>query len=163
MLHKRVITLFLLIFLASISLIFAEDIPYGTGLWDAGSYGNHRVVIRIQKKTDAVWVHIPWRRRDYNPEKKNVIIVDAKTGDTVKNVCRIEINREFGDLVFQPKTVPGEYYVYYLPFEMKGRSNYPSVTYPEPGQTAELEWLHQHGLTAGSLSGKKRKNFLDLY
>ncbi|MCK4646138.1 MAG: hypothetical protein KAU46_07785, partial [Candidatus Aminicenantes bacterium] len=159
MLHKRVIPLFLLIFLASISLVFAEDIPYGTGSWDADSYGNHRVVIRIQKKTDAVWIHIPWRRRDYDPEKKNVIIVDAKTGDKIKNIFRIEINREFGDLVFQPKTVPGEYYVYYLPFEMKGRSNYPRVTYPEPGQTTESEWLNQHGLTVGSLSGKKRKNF----
>lgn len=157
--HNKVITLFLFIFLASINLIFAEDIPYGTGSWDAGSYGNHRAVIMVKKKTDAVWVRIPWRRRDFNPEKKNVIIVDAKTGDKVINICRIEINREFGDLVFQPMTVPGEYYVYYLPFEMKGRSNYPTVTYPEPGQTSELEWLNQHSLTAGSLSGIKRKKF----
>ena len=31
------------------------------------------------------------------------------------NVARAGINRESADLVFQPATVPGEYYVYYRP------------------------------------------------
>ena len=75
------------------------------------------------------------------------------------NICRVEINREFGDLIFQPQTVPGEYYVYYMPFVMSGRSNYPTVTYPEPEQTADRDWLESHELTQDKLSGLKKDAF----
>ena len=59
---------------------------------------------------------------------------------------------EVGDIVFQPKTVPGDYYVYYLISQMEGRSNYPTVTYPAPDLTYESSWIKKHGLPAGSLS-----------
>ena len=35
---------------------------YGTGTWDAATLGNHRVVLKVGEKADAVWAHIPWRR-----------------------------------------------------------------------------------------------------
>lgn len=116
--------------------IQAAEIPYGTGSWDTDKYGNHRVVIHVAEKTDAVLVHIPWRRRDSNPEKKNIILIDAKTQSRIKNMCPVNINQEFGDLVFQPVTAPGDTYVYYRPYQMSGRSNYPTVVYPEPEHTA---------------------------
>ncbi len=47
--------------------------------WDANSLGNHRVVIDVSRATGAVAVHIPWRRRDLDPQKKKVILIDAKT------------------------------------------------------------------------------------
>jgi hypothetical protein len=124
----------------------SEIARYGTGTWDADLYGNHRVVIRVSEKADAVWAHIPWRRRDINPEKKNVIFVDAGTGNRVKNVCPVSVTREAGDFVLQPSTAPGEYYVYYRPNIMAGRSNYPKVAYPEMEITADEEWLKRHGL-----------------
>ncbi|MGD8535353.1 MAG: DUF6067 family protein, partial [Candidatus Aminicenantes bacterium] len=155
-------TLVWILFITSLSpslSLFAEEIPYGTGSWDSDSLGNHRVVLRVNKKADAVWAHIQWRRRDTDPERKNVILIDAKIGSRVRNVCRVEINREFGDLIFQPQTVPGEYYVYYMPFVMSGRSNYPTVTYPEPEKTAETEWLERHALTEDKLSELKKSSF----
>ena len=138
------------------SLLFAAIVPaqqvrYGTGTWEAESLGNHRAVVRVDAKADAVWVHVPWRRRDAQPEKKEVLIVDAATGAVLKNVVRLAVNREFGDLIFQPATTPGDYFVYYLPYQTKGRSNYPSVVYPEPSAEAEAEWLNRNGLTGGAL------------
>ncbi len=119
---------------------------YGTGNWDAKTYGNHRAVIRVAQQADAVFVSIPWRRRDLDPEKKHIVIVDAATQRRVRNVVRLEVNREFGDLAFQPVSGPGEYQVYYLPNRMEGRSNYPTVTYPGPEDTADPAWCARNGL-----------------
>jgi len=79
--------------------------------------GNHRAIVRVTEKADAVWVRIPWRRCDPQPETKDVRIFDAATGKRITNVVRVSIRPEYGDLVFQPATVPGIYEVYYLPYE----------------------------------------------
>ena len=119
-------------------------IPYTTGTWDADTLGNHRVVLEVAAPADAVRARIPWRRRDTNPEKKNLIVVDAQSGARVANVARVAITREAGDLVFQPTSGKGRYFVYYLPNVGSGRSNYPKIVYPEPEQTAQADWLAKH-------------------
>jgi hypothetical protein len=147
----RIKTILFLLFTGSFlaglcGTLLAEKITYGTGTWDAEKYGNHRIILHVKNPADAVWAHIPWRRRDNHPENKNLILVDAKTEKRIKNLFRGEINREFGDIIFQPKTIPGDYYVYYMPNEMTGRSNYPTVIYPKPEKTAETAWLKKHRL-----------------
>ncbi len=129
-----------------------QAIPYGTGNWDEDSCGNHRAVLQVNEKAEAVWAHVPWRRRDWNPDQKEAVLIDARTEKRVLNLCRININREFGDFVFQPTSGPGDYHLYYMPYQMSGRSNYPTVTYPEPEKTADPEWLQSHGLTQDALS-----------
>ncbi len=124
-----------------------SEVSYGTATWDAERYGNHRVVIRVKDKAEAVWIHIPWRRRDLEPEKKNVIFVDASTGVRITNICPVAVNREYGDFVFEPATASGDYYLYYLPNEMRGRSNYPTVVYPAFESTADEAWLAKNGLS----------------
>ena len=119
---------------------------YGTGTWDAGLYGNHRAVIRVSGRARVVRVRIPWRRRDLNPDKKKVVFVDAATGREVRNVCPLDVDREAGDFAFEPATAPGDYYVYYLPNILQGRSNYPTAVYPEAAFEAEPEWLRESGL-----------------
>lgn len=84
---------------------------YGTGTWNADSLGNHRVVVSVDQPSDAVLALIQWRRKDFNPENKDLIVIDAKTGKRITNVCRFQINREKGEVVFQPQTVPGDYYI----------------------------------------------------
>ncbi|MBK6283301.1 MAG: hypothetical protein IPF54_12195 [Draconibacterium sp.] len=142
------ITTFFILFFSLLTLVvnaqenkFLNPELYGTGFWDADSLGNHRAVIKVENTTDVVLAHIQWRRRDFNPEEKTIIIVDAKTGKQIKNVLPVNINREFGDILFQPVTTPGEYYVYYLKHFMHGRSNYPKVTYPGFESKAEKSWL----------------------
>ncbi len=123
-----------------------QDVPFTTGSWDEEAFGNHRAVIHVAEPAPAVRVSIPWRRRDFNPQDKKIIVTDAATGIHIKNVIRVNISRESGTLIFQPRTVPGDYYVYYLVNEMTGRSNYPTVVYPEPEYTADAEWLEKYGL-----------------
>ena len=128
-----------------------DGIPYRTGTWDSDTLGNHRVVLRVDAAGDAVRVHIPWRRRDTDPEKKKIVVTDPK-GVPVDNLLRVVVNREYGDLVFQPIGGPGEYDVYDMPYEGSGRSNYPRVTYPEPVDTAAETWMRRNGLSRPPLA-----------
>ncbi|HMA41899.1 MAG TPA: glycoside hydrolase domain-containing protein, partial [Gemmatimonadales bacterium] len=89
----------------------------------------------------AVRVRIPWRRRDEQPEAKRIVIVAAATGVRVANVMAVAVNREYGDLVFEPTAGPGDYYVYYMPYQGTFRSNYPRITYRPPDSTAAPAWL----------------------
>lgn len=122
----------------------ATDAAPATPTWDADTLGNHRVVLDVAAAADAVRARIPWRRRDANPDQKNLIVIDAQTGARVENVLRVSITREAGDIVFQPTSGRGRYYVYYLPYAMLGRTNYPQVEYPKPEQTARPDWLARY-------------------
>ena len=113
--------------------------PYGVGDWPE-KFGNHRARIQVGEKADAVWVHIPWRRRDADPQDKEIIVIDATTNKRVENVLRVRIDRESGDLLFQPATAPGEYHVYYMPFRTHGCCWWPTTVYPAPTDTADAEW-----------------------
>jgi hypothetical protein len=127
-----------------------QKLNYGIGPCWPRELGDIRCELQVSDKADAVWAHIPWRRRDPMPEKKAVILVDAKTNETVNNLATITINREFGDLVFQPETVPGNYYLYYLPHEAETVPWAYSIAYRSPRVTAEPAWLARHLLVAGS-------------
>lgn len=157
---KKPINQSVFIFLFSILLstapsVMAQDkINYETGKWDfpipggRGEYqslGTQRAVVKISNSTDAVLAHIPWRRRDFTPEDVEVLVYDATSGEKISNVYRMDINREYGDLVFQPKTVPGEYYLYYMPFTSSG-GPYPKVFYDKPKTTANQSWLKRNKL-----------------
>ena len=122
-------------------LLFAVAAVSLAQTWDRDRLGNHRAVLRVTANADAVRAHIPWRRRDSEPEKKSLIVVDERTGREISNVSLIEINREFGDIIFEPVSGPGAYYVYYLPYVISGRTNYPTVTYPKLRNAASAEWL----------------------
>ncbi len=154
-------TFFLLLFglPAFAGILAAGEVLHGTGQWEPEGLGNHRAVIRVEVKATAVRAHIPWRRRDANPEKKQVLIIDASTGKPVTNIARIEITRESGDVVFEPRTVPGDYFVYYEPYQTKGRTNYPTVAYPEPEETADLAWLGRNGLNGAGRTKSNIKHF----
>ena len=146
--------LFTLFCLFAYSSLQAQAVPtdelYGGGIWNADSLGNHRVIVSVDKPADAVLATIDWRRRDLNPEAKNLIVVDAATGERITNVCRFTIDRERGEVVFQPQTVPGEYYIYYLKNVMSGSPYYPTVNYPAFENTASADWVKKN-----KLSGKK--------
>ena len=114
--------------------------PHSLAAWDALAYGHHRAVVHVDGPADAVVAEIAWRRPDAKPEEKDVIVVDAATGLRVAEVARLEITRERGVLAFRPATAPGDYYLYYRPFQMTGRSNYPKVEYPRPVDWADAAW-----------------------
>ena len=143
-------SLIALLLMSVFTTLDAQNVPvpelYGVGTWNADSLGNHRVVVSVGKPSDAVLATIQWRRRDLNPEDKNIIVIDAATGERITNVCRLEVNRERGRIVFQPKTAPGKYYVYYLKNVMSGSRAYPTVKYPPFEETASPAWIKKNKL-----------------
>ena len=128
-----------------------QDVPRGIGSWPEG-LGNHRVRVSVADRADAVWVHVPWRRRDAAPQDIGLVIVDASTGKPIRDIVPVKINREFGDIVFRPETAPGEYHIYYMPFTSKGGAYVFSVTYSSPEYTPDRDWLERNHLTPRQLT-----------
>lgn len=129
------------------------EAPYGTGHWDAQTYGNQRAVLEVAEASEAVWAHLPWRRRDVHPESKNLILIEAGSGRQITNQFRCAVNPDFGDLVFQAPAA-GIYYAYYLPSVARGK-NYPSVSYQPPQNTSSPDWLSKNGFDVAE-PGKTR-------
>lgn len=127
----------------------AESIPYRVDKWPE-KWGNHRAVVRVNAAADAVWAHLPWRRRDAEPEKKAVAVVDAATGSQIANVLAVQVTRECGDVVFQPATVPGTYFVYSMPSSLAGSPYFPSGAYQPAKETADAAWRSRLGLAKES-------------
>lgn len=151
MLHHQPHTPFLKrgLILAGLSLglfgtTMAQQLRYASGnnSWNADSLGNQRVVVTFNGTGNAARVVIPWRRRDENPEAKRIIIQDAKTKGKVTNVKTLSLNREQGDIIFEPTSGKGEYYIYYLPYQNEGRANYPQGVYLAPESTATASWTN---------------------
>ncbi|MBB6109845.1 hypothetical protein SAMN05421821_105267 [Mucilaginibacter lappiensis] len=136
--------LFALLLLLPAFAAQAQKIPYTNckNCWVPDSLGNHRVVLTFNGTGKAAKVIIPWRRRDNDPENKRVIIEDAKTRQKVTNVKLSAITRESGEVVFEPTSGKGTYFVYYMPYKNEGRSNYPRGIYLKPENTASPAWLN---------------------
>lgn len=128
------------------SLLFhfaqAQELPYTIceNCWNADSLGNHRAVVQVPAAGKVASVKIGWRRRDANPEKKMILVTDSK-GNLIRNVGRGTVTREYGDVFFEPAAGPGDYYIYYLKYYTKGRSNYPTVVYPEYRESSSRDWM----------------------
>ncbi len=127
-----------------------DGITYESGNWEHPNYtdpfetlGNHRFAIEVKGGTDAVQVHLPWRRHDDNPENKDVIVVNATTNDLVQNKLILSINNEAGHLLFQPENSSDKYYIYYLPHKSTG-SYYPKVNYTPAFSKADPDWLSKY-------------------
>ncbi|MBM4034937.1 MAG: hypothetical protein FJ291_24605 [Planctomycetes bacterium] len=128
---------------------------YGVASWP-DTFGNHRARVLVAEKAEAVWTHIPWRRRDRDPEKKHIQVVEAATGREVANVCRAAVQREFGDIAFQPPAA-GEYHVYYMPYKIQPNWGWYGGDYLPAKQSADPAWLQANGLAAEQLAQGKWK------
>ncbi|OQP60470.1 hypothetical protein A3860_33665 [Niastella vici] len=129
----------LLMLLQSDGELSAQTNMYGTGQWDRCEFGNHRVVIEVNDDAPAAQVHIPWRRLD-DPGNKSVILVDASTGRSIHNFHFRAINKEFADLIFEPATGKGKYYLYYLPYKNTGSWYFPNTVYPAAEKITDPQW-----------------------
>ncbi|MVZ65898.1 hypothetical protein GQF61_08505 [Sphingobacterium sp. DK4209] len=105
--------------------------------WDPDQLGNQRAVIRVDKDIQLVEANIPWRNRWMTPEQK-LIIVDSTTNKQFEPSSYLWINNVSGGITFRPQSGKGIYYIYFLPYELDGRTNYPTASYlknssPTPG------------------------------
>ncbi len=113
----------------------------GKNAWAADSLGNHRAVVQFAGSGKYAAVLLPWRRADANPANKKIIVVDAKTNRSIKNFKTRSITPMTGDIVFEPLSGKGTYYIYYMPYKNEGRSNYPKGVYLPPVDSAAPAWL----------------------
>jgi len=120
--------------------VYGQEISYGTGQWEPQGLGYHRAVIYVCKPAEAVKVKIPWRRLD-DVEDKNLIMIDALTGQRVNNIYSTERSKDFGEIVFEPVSGEGEYYLYYMPSRIVGKLWYsPNAEYEKPTDTFDAKW-----------------------
>ena len=54
------------------------EVKYSVGSWPVESYGNYRAVVEVQSKTNFCFVRLPWRRRDVDPHKKQIIVESSR-------------------------------------------------------------------------------------
>jgi len=118
---------------------------YGIGQWNARGLGNHRAVVTVAQAAPAVETYIPWRRRDVAPETKAVLVFDS-TGKQVLNVKTKKLTAAEGIIVFEASK-PGNYYIYWLPYNPGTGSFDNPGTYFAPGNTATPDWLAKLGET----------------
>jgi hypothetical protein len=114
----------------------------GNNTWNPDSLGNHRAVVHVISAAPVSRAIIEWRRHD-DPTNKAIIVVNAKTNKRVANVKAENISRESGTIYFEPTSGPGKYYIYYMPYKVTARSNYPQAVYNKMDATASAEWLEQ--------------------
>ncbi len=161
MVSREFLTLALILIFFAYALSQEVLLLFELGEWQVDGRGSHRALVHVDEPSDAVWVYIPWRRPDPHPEEKDVRVFDAQTGKQVKNVIRVKITQEFGELIFQPTSGAGIYEVYYLPFETPKHpipGGWWKAWYFKPEETADQEWRKQNGLTEDALaSGEWRK------
>ncbi len=148
--------LWLILLVLACKFCSAQEIKYvnGSNNWDPDSLGNHRVVLSVNTGNhQVVRAVIDWRRNDHNPDKKQIFVVDASTNKRIFNVSTGVITRESGSIYFEP-TAASRYYVYYLPYKVDRKSNYPNVKYLKPLQTADTAWLAKIKIPASIVDAK---------
>ncbi|HIJ72506.1 MAG TPA: hypothetical protein HPP83_00245 [Candidatus Hydrogenedentes bacterium] len=126
------------------STVLSEALSYGVASWPR-ELGNHRAVLHVSEPAEAVKAHIRWRRPDKEPERKQVRVVDLATGGRITNLVVLRATREYGEIVFEPATVPGDYGVYYLIARTEGHANFPRTVYLPPADTADPAWAARFG------------------
>jgi hypothetical protein len=100
--------------------------------WDPDELGNHRAVVRVDRRADVVRVSIPWRRRDRNPEAKGVIVHDA-VGGKISHYLPVNVSNTFGEFLFEPSEGPGRYYFYFMAYTGTVKKPYPQIDYLPAG------------------------------
>ncbi|MEZ4417753.1 MAG: DUF6067 family protein [Gemmatimonadota bacterium] len=125
-----------------------DGVRFEVGAWEpdlpagqAGrSRGNHRAVVVVDSAPGGlVRVRIPWRRRDADPERKGVAVVNATDGTPVAHAVLLSADNAAGDVVFEATPGATTYHVYYLPWETNG-GYYPRVTYLQRWGEPDPAW-----------------------
>jgi len=110
------------------------------------SFGNHRAVLEISKEAEVIALDLLWRRHDPRPDNKQLIIVEATTGDTVPNIFRYSVSNERCRIAFGPVKKKGTYYFYYLPFEVQQDWGFYGKDYLKPEKSPSRKWVNDNKL-----------------
>ena len=114
----------------SASMVYAQQQPFPPQplKWNPEQLGNQRAVVKVNNDTKVVQADIPWRNR-WVTDNQKIIIVDSASNTSFDPTEYLWQNSISGGITFQPKSGKGIYYIYFLPYELDGRTNYPTATY----------------------------------
>eukprot|EP00929_Paragymnodinium_shiwhaense_P051684 TRINITY_DN25968_c0_g1_i2.p1 TRINITY_DN25968_c0_g1~~TRINITY_DN25968_c0_g1_i2.p1 ORF type:complete len:917 (-),score=130.85 TRINITY_DN25968_c0_g1_i2:263-2962(-) len=113
------------------------------------SVGNHRWVIKVEDLPAAagraVLARIPWRRRDSDPLSKDSFVISTASQLKVPHCSRVHADSagESATYVFEAMDGPGEYHLYYMPFET---CEYGACQY-------DVQLVYQGNLSGGCADG----------
>jgi len=102
--------------------------------------GNHRAIIQVDQPAEAVSLNIVWRRHDLFPQRKKFIILH-ENGDSVKNIHRVNVDSECCELTFGPVKKAGNYYFYYLPYEVQEKYGFYNKGYLKQENPPDAGWM----------------------
>ncbi|MCK4998217.1 MAG: DUF5107 domain-containing protein, partial [Anaerohalosphaera sp.] len=114
-------------------------VSYGVDSWDQETYGNHRAIIDITKKAEAVLVRVPWRRRDKGVAQKGVVLLAQGSEKPIRNIIPVSVDRQAGEFLFAPVDGVSRYYLYYMPYISTG-GYYPQVRYIKAEYKPDTDW-----------------------
>ena len=133
--------LILSLFITIVNTLYAQQhiYPPQEELWNSDSLGTQRAVIRVNEKVDDVTVEINWRNRNVDTNGR-VIVLDSTTQKVITDVVPINFSSEKGIVKFKTSKEEGNFYVYYLPYKLDGRTNYPTATYFQNNSQLDTEY-----------------------
>ena len=142
MMRKTYVFLTTCLFVLTAGIAQAQTILYKTGkkTWDPDKLGNQRAVVTVTSEGKVAEVVIPWRCRSIKPDQL-IIVEDAKTGQPINNVRTRNVGPEEGTVDFEPVSGKGNYYIYFLPYDLKKPVNYPNAVYKKEANAASDNWL----------------------
>ncbi len=104
--------------------------------------GNHRAVLQIDKSCNVADLDILWRRHDKNPEQKRFIIIHEESGDTIRNIHRLQVDNERCHLQLGSIKKSGRYFFYYLPYQVQENYGFYNRGYYELENKPEQKWIN---------------------
>lgn len=137
--NKIITSLFLLLITITLS---AKEYHYVIAHqpWEE-SLGNHRALLKIEEPSQAVSLSFDWRRHDLDVNKRCFLIINSQTGDTIKNIKRVQVNNETCKLIVGPVTDAGKYYFYYLPYVVQKDGGYYNKGYLPQEKNPSADWI----------------------
>ena len=111
------------VFLFVIQNLLAQAAPYKYVIAETPwpeTFGSHRAVVEVARPAEVVLLPFEWRRHDENINNTRFLLISAASGDTIRNIRRMEVNNERCSLLFGPVLEKGTYYFYYLPHRVEG-------------------------------------------
>lgn len=120
---------------------YTYSVPSDT--WEE-SLGAHRALVEVPQSGEKAELAFHWRRHDRGVENHRFVLVDARSGDTIRNILRRQVNPEMCHIEFGPAKA-GEYYFYYLPYKVQLESGGCGSSYLPQEEAPDPEWASSAG------------------
>jgi hypothetical protein len=100
-----------------------DGVPFSvaTEVWNADGLGNHRAVVQVDctAETKAVRATLKWRRPDKKTDFTSFVIVGQQSGERVAHFWAEQRTAEQGVVWFEPMAGEKNYYIYYMPYNLR--------------------------------------------